>query len=145
MAAMIDVLDFKPDSFKIAPKEEWRIMSVGHAKRSGIQPRFCAPNCEKYLRDRDEKCGRFFECKYFVFDMHKIEEGESVLQILFGTETREPYDGVAWWVSEKHLIEIIGHRPSGKVDLELGKKLVSAMISEYSNLTSPSKEGLIIR
>lgn len=145
MPSMIDALDFKPDSFQVAPKEEWRIMSMGTAKRSGTQPRFCAPNCEFYLRDKDGRCGRFYECTQLVFDMHKIEKGDTLIQVMFGTETKEPYDGVAWWVSEKELIETMGRRPSGQIDLELGKKIVSAMISEYNALTSPSKEGLVIR
>ena len=145
MSRMIDALDFKPDSFEVAPKEEWRVMSVGHAKKSGVQPRFCAPNCAYYIRDKDGKCGRFFECSYFVFDMHTIKRGEMLIQVLFGTETKEPYDGVSWWVSEKQLIEVMGRRPSGGIDSDLGKRVVSAMISEYNALTSSSTEGIVIR
>ena len=145
MATLIDALDYKPDKFNVLKKEEWRIMSMGHSKRAGVQPRFCAPNCEHYISDKDAKCGRFYECEYFVFDMHKIEKGESLVQVMFATDIDDPETGLAWWVSEKQLVEVMGKKPNGRIDLELGQKIVSAMISDYNSLVSPSEEGIVIK
>lgn len=145
MSTLIDALDYKPDNFEVAPKEEWTIMGIGNSKRSGTQPRFCAANCEDYLEDKDKKCGRFYECDKFVFDMHKIEEGERLLLVLFATEDSPPHDGLSWWVSEKQLVETMGLRPNGQVDLELGQKIVDAMIDEYMALQAPPKPGIVIR
>ena len=142
--SMIDALEFKPDNFIVIPKEEWRIMSMGTAKRPGVQPRFCWPNCEHYLREKDDKCGRFYECDYHVFDMHKIERGESMMLVMFAQSNEDPDDGLSWWVSEKQLVETMGKRPSGEVDVELGKRIVTAMLAEYNALESPTGGGGIV-
>jgi hypothetical protein len=144
MAQLIDALEFKPDNFLVAPKEEWRIMSLGPAKRPGTQPRYCAANCEFYLKDKDGKCGIFFECDHFVFDMHRIEMGDAMVFVLFATETTPPYDGLGWWVSERQLVEVMGTLPNGKVDMERGGKIVDAMIDEYMALVRPPKDGFVI-
>ena len=144
MAQMIDALEFKPDNFLVAPKEEWRVMSMGPAKRSGIQPRYCAANCEFYIQDKDKKCGIFFECDHYVFDMHRIEMGEAMVFVLFATETTPPYDGLGWWVSEKQLVEVMGKLPNGTVDTERGIRIVTAMIEEFTALTRPPREGFVI-
>jgi hypothetical protein len=144
MAQFIDVLEFKPDNFLVAPREEWRVMSVGKAKRAARQPRFCAANCEDYLQDKDGKCGRFFECSRLVFDMHEIKMGESVVLVLFATETDPPYDGLSWWISEKELVKTMGTLPNGLVDLVRGSKIVDAMIKEFTSLTNPPREGIRI-
>jgi hypothetical protein len=144
MAQLLDILEFKPDNFLVAPKEEWRIMSIGSSKKAGTQPRYCAANCEDYLKDKDQKCGRFYECTKLVFDMHKIDNGESMILIMFATETDPPYDGLAWWVSEAQLVETMGRLPNGHIDIELGKKIVSAMLKEFHALTNPPSEGILI-
>ena len=140
----IDALDYKPDNFLVAPLEDWRILSVGHSKRGGTQPRFCAAACEYYIKDKDKKCGRFFECEYYVFDMHRIEKDEMMVLVLFATETTPPYDGLSWWLSEKQFVKAMGRRPNGTTDLEYGQRIVDAMIAEYNALTSPPPEGISI-
>ena len=144
MAQLLDALEFKADNFLVAPREEWRIMNVGKAKRSATQPRFCAANCEDYLADKDKKCGRFFECTELIFDMHNIEKEESVVLVMFATEINPPYDGLSWWVSEKQLVITMGTKLNGQVDSDLGRRIVDAMIKEYTALAHPPKEGIVI-
>jgi hypothetical protein len=144
MAQFLDILEFKPDNFLVAPKEEWRIMSMGSAKRAGVQPRYCAANCEFYLQDKDKKCGIFYECDHYVFDMHSIEMGQALVFVLFATETTPPYDGLGWWVSETQLVEVMGTLPNGRVDTERGKQIVTAMLDEFMALTRPDKKGFVI-
>ena len=76
--------------------------------------------------------------------MHKIDNGESMILIMFATETDPPYDGLAWWVSEVQLVETMCKLPNGRIDIELGKKIVSAMLKEFHALTNPPSEGILI-
>lgn len=145
MGQMIDVLDYKPDNFQVAPKHEWRLFSMGHAKRGGTQPRFCAANCPDFLNDKDGRCGRFYECNQMVFDMHQIKSGESIMLVMFATETDPPHDGLSWWVSEAELIRTMGKDVNGDIDEERGRKIVDAMIAEYNALQGNSlKRGIVI-
>jgi hypothetical protein len=64
--------------------------------------------------------------------------------VLFATETTEPFDGLGWWVSEMQLATVMGTLPNGTVDIERGKKIVTAMIDEFNALTRPPKEGFVI-
>jgi hypothetical protein len=132
MSKIIDVLDFKPDSFDIAPEEEWRIMSAGNALRTKTQPRFCWPNCSLYIRDKDEKCGIFYECDSWVFDMHKIEKDTTVYLIMFATESDPPYDALGWWVSEDYAIKT------------WGQKRVNDMLADFNALNKPITKGIVI-
>ena len=69
-----------------------------------------------------------------------------MVQVLFATEASPPYDGLCWWVSEKQLVEVMGRRPSGQIDLEVGKKIVTAMIEEYNALTGSTPDaGIVIK
>lgn len=134
MASFVDALEYKPDNFIVAPKDDWKIISLGRSKRKGIQPRFCLPNCELYLRDKDSKCGRFYECVEFVFDMHTINEGDLMYNVLFATEAHPPYDGLSWWVNEEQLILMMGKDSRGYISIEAGRNIVKAMVSEYNKL-----------
>jgi hypothetical protein len=144
MTKFIDALDFRPDSFKVAPKHEWRIMKAGRSTRTGVQPRFCGPNCEFYLQDADKKCKIFYECDHFVFDMHTIAEGEIIFEVMFATEETPPYDGLSWIVSETQLRTVLGRKLNREVDEDKGRKKVNEMLDEYNALKAQPKEGIVI-
>jgi hypothetical protein len=134
LSSFLDAIDYRPDNFIVAPKEEWKIVSSGRSKKTAKQPRFCKPNCDLYIKDKDGKCGRFYECTEFIFDMHQIKEGDLLYNVLFATENSPPYDGLSWWVNEEQLILVMGMNTQGFVSLEVGRNVVRYMVSEYNKL-----------
>jgi len=134
LSTFVDALDYKPDSFIVAPRSDWHIISIGRAKKQGTQPRFCLPTCPYYLKDKDGKCGIFYECNHFVFDMHHINDGDVMFQVVFATEDHPPYDGLGWWVSEHQLVETMGRNDEGAIYPELGKRIVDGMVAKYHQL-----------
>lgn len=132
MGKIVDSLDYRADNFEVAPLEDWRIMQAGIAKKSKKLPRFCRPACEYYQPDSDKSCKLAFECEYFVFDTHVVSEGEKVFTVLFGTNSLDPNEGVAWQVGEKYLREY------------LTDEVVNGMLKDFYKLIKPSDDGIVI-
>lgn len=132
MAKIIDSLEYVPDSFDVAPKEEWSIMQINEAKVSKNLPRFCLPACEFYLADSDKVCKRLYECDYYVFDAHVVEKGEKVYDVVFATKQNDPHCGLMWRVGDKYLRQL------------LGDARVEFLLQKYYNLVTPPEGGIVI-
>jgi hypothetical protein len=133
----VDSIDYMADTIEVAPDYEWRVMEINIARVSKIVPRYCQPTCPDYRKDHDQVCLKVDkdvdECTSFIFDMHKVERGEKVLDVMFGTSTLNPHQGYAWRVGESYLRYL------------LGDKRVDKMISDFIKLKTPPKDGFKLR
>jgi hypothetical protein len=125
----IDSLDYLADTVVVAPHWEWRIVQIGRAKVSKMLPRYCQPTCPEFRKDVDFNCRQKYECSVFVFDQHLVKQGDRVFTILFGTDSLNPHNGVAWMVGEKYFRKLMG---SSRVD---------QMLEDYLQLVTPPEGG----
>ena len=126
----LDSLDFKFDHFTVIPKNEWRVLAVGKAKKPIDFTRFCRPNCEYFKKDLDGFPICIYGCQYYIFERHIINTGESIVNLLFAVNDKNPHEGISIWIGEKYLRLFLG-------DLEVNK-----MLKDYSELISNTEYDL---
>jgi hypothetical protein len=115
MSKFIDSLDQHFDNYEVLPHYDWHVIGMGRAKKQIRVPRWCAPNCEFFKEDWDHTPLCFESCRFWTFDKHVIEAGDSILNVIFAVSLDDPTSTYCTWVSEEYLKKLLGTRYVNKM------------------------------
>jgi hypothetical protein len=129
MAKFLDMFDLTTDNFMVMPRNEWRIVGMGKARKNIKVVRFCRDHCEFYKEDHDHYPLCFDDCKFWIIDKHIIMTGEPMVNLLFATNVNDVNEGFSMWIGENYLRKFIGD------------KHVDSMLEIYADLIKPNEDG----